>query len=95
MENIYVVTSGSNLDLNYSINAVFSSRDLAQAYIDHYGLYCKFSIEVYKLNSAEVGEKTTLSVWRCHISENGNLYCWAGEYYKPKEKKQKYIIDAI
>lgn len=51
MEDIYVVTSGSNLDSDYSINDVFSSRELAQAYVDNYELYRAFNIVVSSSHS--------------------------------------------
>jgi len=57
MKNIYVVTSGSNLKADYSINAVFSSQELAQAYINNYGSYRTFNMEIYEMNPAEINEK--------------------------------------
>ncbi|HWV75571.1 MAG TPA: hypothetical protein VN040_27830 [Pseudosphingobacterium sp.] len=87
MKNIYVVTSGSNLNADYTINAVFSSQELAQAYINNYGSYKTFNIEVYEKDPTEIDEKETLVAWQCHISEDDHIYCWITKHYNLRAKK--------
>ena len=89
MEKIYIVTSGEYSD--YQINAVFSTGEKAEEYVDAYG--SDYRIEEYPVDDA--GVKKNESIWLVSvnwktgeaISANPKNY---SEYYADKEGTVQY-----
>lgn len=71
---VYVVTSGSYSD--YSINAVFSTREKAERYID---LFCakngydEAGIEEWELDPYEKEMREGIRAYMVHMDEDGNV----------------------
>ena len=87
-KEIYLVSSGCYSD--YRIDAVFSTEELAQKYIDNIGVdvhYGEMGIEVYNLNPCEAQIKEGLIPFSVKMDVDGNADY---PYYK-----QTYKIDYV
>ena len=74
MKTIYVVTSGSYSD--YGIDAIFDTKELAQAFIDsfrHDGFSDFNDIEKWELNPNEAELKAHRKAFRLTMNKEGNI----------------------
>jgi hypothetical protein len=75
MSKIFVVTSGEYSD--YGIDAMFTSMELAQKFIDSFKAegYSRFNkIEIYKLNPFEMELREGYNPYFLRMDKEGNAY---------------------
>lgn len=86
MEKVYIVTSGDYSD--YTINAIFSTRDKAEEYVDTHG--SDYRVEEYPVDDAEV--KKNESIWLVSVNwETGKVIsAYPQKYYADKEGTVQY-----
>lgn len=89
MEKVYIVTSGEYSD--YTIEAVFATREKAEEYVEAHG--ADYRVEEYQVDDAEVKKKE--SIWRVSVNWKTGEVISANpedfdEYYADKEGTVQY-----
>lgn len=89
-KRIYVITSGEYSD--YQVNAVYSTKELAEDFIQHNGN--KYCIEEYDLDKPIIREK---KLWRIEINSDRNEIICANisEYQEPEDTCVRNYMNII
>jgi len=90
MAKVYIVTSGSYSD--YHINAVFSTEELAQGYIDRWGT-SDYDIEEWDLDNPNPFERVGKDYYYVAIRKDGDIL--DGAKKMPPSAQDESIIPAV